>query len=256
VTVLESRIDTPWVRDFGPLEVHERDGSDLWLDFAYSWERPSDDALPRWLSAFVPTRVESSEFVLDGGAVVSNGQGLCALTARSLARGGFAPQASHELTPLLVRLGCAVTAILPELPEEPTGHADLAAQFLTPTLVAVAWVDPGADALVAARFEDAAEALTAAAGLASVPLDIVRVPIEVERAIYYSYVNVTRLENRLLVPGFAAPRDRSERAAYRILQSSLPGIELVRIPSDAMARRHGGVHCVTLGLGRPGRRRG
>jgi agmatine/peptidylarginine deiminase len=257
VTALEFRFDTPWVRDFGPLEVRDQARGVLWLDFDYSWERPGDDALPRWLSRSSRVLVEASSSVLDGGALASNGHGLCAISTVSLRRGGIAPDAGAELSRLFARLGCRVAALLPEIPDEPTGHADVVVQFLSAEAVAVAWLDPERHPSAAARLEQVVQVLTEAADLASEPLAIVRVPIEKEGAAYYSYVNASRLQSRLLVPEFSAPWNRNEQSAYRMLQSALPGVELVRIPADAMVRRNGGVHCVTLGLGHvPPRQRG
>jgi agmatine/peptidylarginine deiminase len=146
-------------------------------------------------------------------------------------------------------LGCPTLAILPELPDETTGHVDVIAQFLSPTVAVVASVDPRADIQMAIALDEATERLAEAAELRGERLSIVRLPMEVDGEAFYSYVNSTRLKNRLLVPDYDRVSPQTQRLAYAKLKSALPTVELVPIKADMMADRGGAVHCVTLGLG-------
>src|SRR6187399_73963 len=96
VDVLARDLDSPWVRDYGPLQTYELDSGPLWLDFSYAWDRPMDDRFPSALSNQLHARVEHPTFELDGGAVISNGGGLCALTRTSLIDAGFTEPDSPE----------------------------------------------------------------------------------------------------------------------------------------------------------------
>src|SRR5690606_17878534 len=254
VDVLRTALDSPWIRDYGPIETYDDVFGAVWLDYDYTWSRPADDRLPRWLARVLRTRLEASTFVLDGGAIISNGQGLCALTTTSLADSGLTLERDAELARFLAALGCAVTAVLPQVPGERTGHADMIGQFLSPEPVMVAELDARIHPETAARLDETAEQLLAAAGMANQPLEVSRVPIAVDGNRFYSYVNATRLRSRLLVPKFSFVPETVEQTAYRALRVALPAVELVAIDADKLINHGGALHCLTLGLGSSERR--
>lgn len=241
--------DSPWVRDYGPLQTYELTSGPLWLDFGYAWNRPQDDRLPSVLSSRMHVRVENPGIDLDGGAVISNGQGFCALTRTSLLDAGFAEPGSGELEMFLGSLGCHATAILPAIPGEPTGHVDVVAQFLATDLAMVAWLDPSANGELAGALDAVAQHLISTAELAEYPLEIVRIPLQTSGETFFSYVNATRLRTRLLVPRFNEVDEELEQLAYSVLARALPDVAIVPIDADVMVRLGGAVHCVTLGLG-------
>ena len=249
VDVLTGDFDSPWVRDYGPLQTYELAAGPLWLDFGYVSNRPEDDRAPDVLAAHLHSRVENAGFELDGGAVISNGQGLCALTRASLFEAGFADPAADGFEVFLGSLGCHATTILPEIPGEPTGHADVVAQFLASDLAMVAWLDPGTNTELSLALDRVAEDLETTAQQAGYPLQIVRIPIQTSGDTFFSYVNATRLRTRLLVPRFNELPQEVERAAYTSLATALPEVSIVPIDADLMVRLGGAVHCITLGLG-------
>lgn len=253
VRVVETRIDSPWVRDYGPFQTYDFAEGVIWLDYGYGWDRPKDDVVPETLSELVPeferAPLQPENIALDGGAVISNGKGLCAITEVSLTDAGISEVDTPAVQTFMRTLGCPTLAVLPEIPDETTGHADVIAQFLSPTVVAVASTDPRADVQLAEALDEAAARLAEAAELNGQTLDIVRVPIEVEGEAFYSYVNATRLKDRLLVPDFDRASQHTQRLAYALLRRALPQVRLVPIRADLMAERGGAVHCVTLGLG-------
>ena len=249
VKVLSSRLDSPWVRDYGPLQTYEVEVGPLWLDFGYAPDRPLDDKVPASLSTLLNARLEAPSLPLDGGAVISNGGGLCAISRTNLIDAGLNDPASEAIETFLAGLGCRATAILPTIPEESTGHADVVAQFLSPTLAMVAWLDPADNADISDALDRSAEHLASAAALGDFPLQIMRIPIATSGETFYSYVNATRLRSRLLVPRFNNVREEIEQSAYATLEAALPVVELVPIDADTMVQLGGAVHCVTLGLG-------
>jgi agmatine/peptidylarginine deiminase len=253
VRVIETRLDSPWVRDYGPQQTYDLADGLVCLDYGYGYDRPEDDAVPQTLAALLPDFQQALLFpenvTLDGGAVISNGKGFCAITEISLTDAGVSEEDSYALQGFMRTLGCPTLAILPELPDETTGHVDVIAQFLSPTVAVVASVDPRADIQMAIALDEATERLAEAAELRGERLSIVRLPMEVDGEAFYSYVNSTRLKNRLLVPDYDRVSPQTQRLAYAKLKSALPTVELVPIKADMMADRGGAVHCVTLGLG-------
>ena len=214
VGLSEVKLNTPWIRDYGPLQVF--DGSAVtWLDYAYYPDRRLDDGLPGGLGDLFQVPVQSEIPHVDGGGLVSNGRGLCAMTDTSLADAGMHLQSHTELERFVAEMGCNGLAVLPSLPEEQTGHADVIAQFLAPDVVAVA--DMSGDGEAAAQNAElldlAVGALRRTANALGQPLRVVRVPMHASGAVFYSYLNVVRVATCCSYPitATSTPRCKPKR---------------------------------------------
>lgn len=260
IGLLSVGLDSDWVRDFGPLQV-EVDGEGLlWLDGAYYLDRPLDDAVPVLLGEALRVPVESLDLPIEGGAIISNGQGLCASTLESFEVFGLDvsdPDARMLLEELLDQLGCQAWALVPALRHDPTSHVDMLAQFLDPHRVLVAEVEPAEAPEDAARLDEAVRGLELAAEALGQPLEVIRVPtpVDVGQKLYFTYVNGTRLGESFLVPSYEATAVADEERAYLTLERALGNVELVPIPADEFIALNGAVHCLTLGVALPERTR-
>jgi len=251
-TLLNLSLDTPWVRDYGPLQLKAHNGSVKWIDFAYSNQRTHDDSVPDKLARYMGASIKDGDYFLDGGAVISNGNGLCAITENSLEEAAVDAFNIIEFEGFRDILGCKELVVLPALTGESTGHADIIAQFLSPSIVAVAQVNQEHTYVIAAELEEAVELLKKAAENISQPLKVIRLPLIVEVDFFYSYINGTRLKNTYLIPSYHNVPSEIEQIAINVLQSVLPDIELSSIPAETIVKRGGAIHCITLGLNLPG----
>ncbi len=240
--------DSPWIRDYGPFELLDESGSRRWLDLGYDATRPLDDLLPEQLGRVSGMVVEHHALMLDGGGMISNGEGHCVMTDTSFI--AFSGAQSFELTAdALERLGCRVLTVVPALPEEDTGHIDVVAQFLSSSVVAVAQIDEDQRPSDAQILDRTAQLLVMGAEHLGQHLRVIRVPLFVADGIYYSYINGTRLRRRFLVPSYVDVPESFEELAYRRLRSGLGDrVELTPVVVDELARLGGAIHCVTLGL--------
>lgn len=249
VGLSEVKLNTPWIRDYGPLQVF--DGPAVtWLDYAYYPDRRLDDGLPGGLGGQFQVPVQSEAPHVDGGGLVSNGRGLCAMTNTSLADAGMQLQSRTDLERFVAELGCKGLAVLPTLPEEQTGHADVIAQFLAPDLVAVADMhDDGEAAERNAELLDfSVGALRRTAAALGQPLRVLRVPMHADGAVFYSYLNVLRVRDLLFVPDYSEVDATVQDEAQRRLREALPDVTLVPVRADAMVSLGGAIHCISLGL--------
>jgi agmatine deiminase len=246
--ILQVPHDTPWIRDYGPFQINHSDGSVRWIDFDYSSERPFDDLVPRELAKAMNMSIDDGHYYLEGGALISNGRGLCAMTMESLEEAPVDIIDPEAFETFRHALGCKVLAVVPALTGESTGHADIFAQFLAPHVAAVAIVDEHRFPDIADELDKVVLLLRAAAKAMDQTLRIVRLPMHIEDDVFYSYVNGTRLKKAYLVPSFEDVPVEMERDAYLALETVLPGIRLVPVPADSMVQRGGAVHCITLGL--------
>jgi agmatine/peptidylarginine deiminase len=248
VQIVRTSAETPWIRDYGPLQVFD-DGELTWLDFAYESTRLGDDIVPQTLAATTNVQVEALGPSFDGGGVVGNGGGLCVITDKSLAVAGVDAHDPSAVGWVSEHLGCPILAIIPGLEDEPTGHADMLAQFFAPDRVGVA-------SLPADRFPDESAALDASARVlenaarqAGMNLNVVRVPMHIDSdGVYFSYLNGARVGRRFFVPSYVHVDPNLQAEAYSRLKLLLAGDPMVYVPSDAMAELGGAIHCVTLGL--------
>jgi len=241
-------LDTPWIRDYGPLEVVRPRGIS-WLDLSYAPEdRPYDDAVPTLLAEVFETSNQREHLPLDGGGIISSGTGLCGITAASFGALGVDTRDPERVEAFLETVGCRTLAMLPELPSESTGHVDMVAQFLSVDKVAIAVPTKASPAPVRAALERARLALELAAEVHGQPLSFVELPIESHRDRYYSYVNGLRTPSHYFVPSYSNVSRKLEREAHQRLSDALEGVKVVAVDSDEMIESGGAIHCVTLGL--------
>lgn len=244
IEVLPFLVDSPWVRDYGPLQVVDRDGAVTWLDSSYP-ERPIDDAVPQTLSALWGTPAIPVTWSLDGGALASRGDGLCVSTWDYFVEHGLPLRASKAAEQMMEQIGCRSLMLLRALPDEPTHHVDLFVQFLSPHQVAVARTDADLWPEAAAILDDAADALADRRW----GLEVVRVPITFELdGQVNSHVNGLRLPDAFLMPIYLRKPSPAALEAERILGEAMPGVQIVRVPAAQMGELGGGLHCATLGL--------
>jgi agmatine deiminase len=247
--IISMNHDTPWIRDYGPLEVVSERNGRIWIDLSYYEDRPLDDALPLELSRMAHVQLETYSLVGEGGGVVSNGVGVCAMTTSTFDAAVEYDASAERTEGLLWVFGCQSLAVVPSLSGEETGHVDIAVQFLAQDLVAVAEMDPDYNGLVATELDMAVESVMAAAEALGQSMRVVRVPMHSLGPRFYTYVNGTRVGQSFLVPHYRTVAASLEQAAYRRLRQAMPGVKLVPIYADPMVEQGGAVHCVTLGLG-------
>lgn len=248
--VVSIDLDTPWIRDYGPLEV-ERTWGISWLDLSYAPDdRPLDDAVPTLLGEVFEALHEREYLSLDGGAIISNGKGLCGMTEASLASLGFDIDNPADVQRFLEIVGCRTLARLPELPTESTGHVDMVAQFLSPHQVAIAVPTRRSPPEVREALSRARLALEHASAAHGQELSFVELPLVGRTERFYSYVNGLRTPGHYFMPSYSSVSRSLEAEARRRLSTALSGIKVVGVDSDEMIASGGAIHCVTLGLKR------
>jgi agmatine/peptidylarginine deiminase len=251
ISVFEGSVDTPWVRDWGPIQV-VRNSRPLWLDADYDdTDRRLDDQTPVLLGQQFQTEVVELPWPLDGGAFISNGAGLCVLTFEYLEMQGIVWE-QDDLSGLLSQIGCRATALVPTLVGEATKHADMIAQFVArDRLVMTQLIDDlGGESEDALRLRAAERGILHAAAALGLELEVVHVPTPPARAQSNprSYVNGLRLADRYLMPSYPELADRWDRDARAAVQRALGDVPVVAIDTTTMIGSGGAIHCSALGL--------
>ena len=251
ISVFDGSVDTPWVRDWGPIQVR-RDGKPLWLDADYDDdERRQDDQTPVLLGRQFETPVDELPWPLDGGAFISNGAGLCVLTLEYLDEQGIVWD-EQDLGEMLNHIGCRATALVPTLIGEETKHADMIAQFVGPDRLMIADIRDEVDGESedALRLRAAEQGILRAASLLGVKLEVVRIPTPPteDGANPRSYVNGLRLADRYLMPSYPELGGRWDLDAWSAVQRALGEVPVVAVETTAMIGVGGAIHCSALGV--------
>ena len=256
VRLLSIAHDTPWVRDFGPIQVEDGPGHIVWLDARYAARNGRDvsDGVPQRLGRALGVRVEPLALQLDGGGLVTNGRGLCVVTRASASEAGLVgPDGAPARIRFFVATGCRALLAVPGLPGESTQHADTLLHFTADDAAILAEMAGEAPPGSREALERTLAGLEAAAAALGQRLRVARVPMlsrplagrDVE---YRSWVNGLRAGSRFFAPHYHDVPLSVQAAALRELRSAMPGVTVAPVPMEEASVRGGAVHCMTLGL--------
>ena len=248
ISLQPDAVDSPWVRDYGPMQTREAGGEIRWLDPDYGG-RPRDDAVPSRLAESLSMTVESLPLSLDGGAIVSDGRGHCVSTFDYLQIHHIDRFAADFAGTTLPTLGCASLLLVHALLDEDTAHVDMFLQFLDTTTVAVSSMSSELDPEQAARLDSVAAAVQAFATRRELPWTVVRVPMGMDLGgDLLPYVNGIHVHDAFLMPSYYETPTATETKAADALAAAMPGVSVIRIPAAEMADLGGALHCAVMGV--------
>jgi agmatine/peptidylarginine deiminase len=251
VRFLPAAHDTMWVRDYGPMVVIGPRGNPMIIDADYDADdRPTDEHVPAAVGQQWQRPVLHSGLVIEGGNLLSNGQGLFIATDRLVAsnakRGWTAATIRRQLSAVY---GCRQLVLLETPNGEPNGHVDMFATFTSPNTVVVGKVDPNVDFENAIILDRNAEALSWVV-TEDGPLNVVRIPMPPREAeLFPTYTNVIYGNGVLLVPVYPGLDADGAREATDTYARLLKGRRIVPIDATALAEMLGGLHCISMNLG-------
>ena len=235
-----------WLRDTGPLVLGDgrtamRFGFNGW---GGKFEMAGDQTIGAELARDAGLDVITADWILEGGAIDTDGTGLAVTTEQCLLNPNRNPGLSRgEIEARLKRdLGFERVLWLGEglVNDHTDGHVDNLARFVPAGLLAVP-VASGADDPNAAIYADAAARARAfGVEVAEVPSPgIVEWDGAIQPASYMNFVVTTRL---VVVPVFGTPHDEAGVAAIARLFADRRTIGLM---ADAVLAGGGGFHCAS-----------
>ncbi len=239
--------DSPWVRDYGPLVIHNGDGSRGIVDADYYDGLEAEDSVPgllaqlRWRSwplVELPVAIE-------GGNLLSDGTGRCITTA------GHSTDDIDRYVPadtlrreLAEKVGCERVIIVPPLAGEETEHVDMAVTITAPGEAIVGAYKRTEDAVNAGVLDEVAATLTAEG------FSIRRIPMPHHRdGKFRSYTNALALNQVVLVPVYPEAPEPQDRA-LAVFQEAYPDRDIIPIAASKVIQLGGAVHCVTMTIAR------
>ena len=280
ITVLPIDTDDAWARDVCPTFVKDSCDRVRGIDWAFNawggtynglyphWER-DDAAAAAVCKALKIPRIDAHPFVLEGGAVHSDGQGTLMVTEACLLSPGRNPDLSREEIEARLRkyLGAECVLWLPHgiRGDETDEHVDNIAAFVRPGEVVLAWTDDVNDPQYAYSREDLAclESLRDARGrrltvhklpLPAKPVTVTEADLagyvfepgedtrEAGERLAASYVNFYLSNGAVVMPAFG---DVNDAAAAEMLGGLFPTRTVIQIPARDILLGGGNIHCIT-----------
>jgi agmatine deiminase len=278
VRVVEIETDDAWMRDIGPTFVVDGAGGRRGVDWRFnawgghegglysSWDH--DDRVAAGILEVEGADRYRAPFVLEGGAIHSDGEGTVLTTEECLLNPNRNPELGRERIErlLLEYLGAEKVVWLGRgvYADETDGHVDNLACFARPGLVLLTWSEDESDPQrrisrdALARLEAMTDArgrsfevielpspgplLTTAEEAAGVEAAAGTQPRRAGDRLAASYANFYLGNSCLVMPLLDERHD--ERAAA-ILQRCFPEREVVGVPAREILLGGGNVHCIT-----------
>ncbi len=251
--------DDVWARDHGPITV-VRDGKAVHLDFTFSgwggkFQAGRDNRITRRLAALDAFRapIETVDFVLEGGAIESDGEGTLLTTERCLLAATRNPQFGKAQVEQKLKDWFGLSRVLwlkhGDLAGDDTdGHIDTLARFCDPATIAYqACGDPGDAHYAGLRaMEQELKSFRRMDGQAYrlVPLPLPKaIHDSTGRRLPAGYANFLIINGAVLAPVYG---DTQDGAALELLRGCFPGREVIGIDCRALITQYGSLHCVTM----------
>ena len=280
VVYLDIPTNDAWARDPGQTILINEKREKLAVDWSFNaWGgavdglyqdyEDDDQVASRFAEALEIPVYEAKPFVLEGGAIHSEGQGTILVTESCLLSAGRNPHLSKEgiENNILESLGAEKVIWLPYgiYQDETNEHVDNVAAFVGPAELVLAWTDDQNDPQYAMSAADL-ELLEKETDAKGRPFTIHKLPIpalhqvvteedlpgyiyeegEEERyageRLAASYVNFYIANKAVLVPQF---EDVNDQVTLDILSKCFPDRKVVGIPARDILLGGGNIHCIT-----------
>jgi agmatine deiminase len=252
VEVLELPLDDSWARDSGPIFVGDGDGGRAGVQFAFNgwggkyapWDQDAQFAT-RVLEHLGEARLDARPFVLEGGSIAVDGEGLLVTTEQCLLEPHRNPDLDREEIEAELRRHLGADRVvwlgLGLVEDRDTdGHVDNVCAFVAPGHVVLQTVADEDNPNFGHCRENVRRLRDAGLEVTELPwLPYVR---GAEQPTVVPYVNFYVCNGALIVP---TQGDETDGEALGLLESLYPGREAVAVPGRTLALGGGGVHCIT-----------
>lgn len=252
---IEAPTNDTWARDCSAISVYD-DGSPCLLDFDFTgwggkFAAGLDNELTQRLSKLYDAPMKKMDFILEGGAIESNGKGTLLITSECV----FNTNRNHlseDESKTVLKESFEVSNILSLehgylSGDDTDSHIDTLARFVNEkTIVYLKCEDKGDEHYEQLRAMEAE--LKEFTDQDGKPFTLI--PLPFTKAIYddgdrlpATYANFLIINKAVLVPVY---NDENDEAALNILSQVFPGREIIPIDCRTLIRQHGSLHCVTM----------
>jgi agmatine deiminase len=250
VQVVELPIDDSWLRDSGPIYTVDDAGGRLAVHFGFNswgekfapWDK--DAEIGGLIAAELGDEVQKAPMVLEGGSVISDGNGTILTTEQCLLSPSRNPSLSRDAIEELLGEWLGAERIvwlgLGLVEDRDTdGHVDLIAAFAPDRRALVQTVPSGGP-----NHERCAENLERLhdAGIETIEIPHLTYTQVAGEQVVVGYLNLYICNDAVIVPTAGHEYDEE---ALAIIADAFPGRSIVPVPGATIAYGGGGPHCIT-----------
>jgi agmatine deiminase len=250
VEIVELPIDDSWLRDSGPIYTVDDSGGRVAVHFDFNswgekfapWDK--DAEIGGLIARELGDEVRKAPMVLEGGSVISDGNGTIITTEQcllspsrnpSLSRGAIEELLAEWLgAERVVWLGLGLVE-----DRDTDGHVDLIAAFTPDRRVLVQTVPAGNHNHE--RCAENAQRL-GEAGIETIEIPHLSYREVAGESVAVGYLNLYVCNGAVVVP---AAGDEYDEEAMAIIGEAFPGRSIVQVPGATIAYGGGGPHCIT-----------
>lgn len=271
VVLWQVKTDDCWARDMAPTFVKDN-GELIGMDWAFNaWggdynglykDYANDDAFAAFACKKLNTCCKNAHpFVLEGGSIHSNGNGIVMTTEECLLSKGRNPDLTKERIEQKLKeyLGAEKVIWLKRgiVGDETDGHVDNICAFVNRDTVVLAWSEKGEQGKICRENYD----ILTQNGINVIKLPLPEKPVtitqfdldgfvfeegedtrEVGEQLAASYVNFYICNACILVPQFG---DKNDEVAVDILRQAFPNKKIIPIMAHDLIVGGGNIHCLT-----------
>ena len=229
-TLIQTRYDTPWIRDRSPMAV-EKNGEICWITPIVSkMKRPSDDTLFFRITA--KKTLESPIHGLAHGNLIVTGGGV-AFSTSEIYDHTRRPQRYQK------QLGIHRWIVFDRFTHESTGHADLYIRVLSPSLIAVAWN------LSFREDRNKMQKLIYKIKRLHKQITVLKIPIRSKKEQYASLLNWIQLDTHIILPSYTLTRKTDKKKTKALLSKHGFTSRFIHSPT---LKEGGSLHCLSASI--------
>ncbi len=249
---VEYLTDDTWARDCSAIGVVEDEEIKL-LDFKFdAWgekfEATKDNIMSRTISSSYSLSVETIDFVLEGGAIESNGAGLMLTTSTCMNNRNLDMTPLARENKLKEYLGAKEILTLRHgylAGDDTDSHIDTLARFIDEkTIIFLTCRDKNDE-----HYEEL-KLMQKELHVMAKKHNLKLIKLPMTDAIYYederlpaTYANFLFVNGAILVPTYGVKQDEE---ALEIFKTTFKNIDIVPINCSTLIKQHGSLHCVTM----------
>ncbi|MDR1007244.1 MAG: agmatine deiminase family protein [Campylobacteraceae bacterium] len=254
ITLIELPTNDTWIRDFGAIDIEDKDEI-ISYDFTFNaWGGKFESVLDNMVNqklynnGYMKSRLVNVPFVLEGGSIDSNGEGILLTTSKCLLEENRNPNLNkYEIDIKLKELFGLKRIIWLEhgflRGDDTDSHVDTLARFITKDTIAYTVCEDKED-------EHFDELKKMQMQLKSTGFNLL--PLPLPNAVFYegkrlpaTYANFVFVNGAVLVPAYSGNTENNSKV-QKLLKSVLPNHEIVGVDASVFIRQYGSLHCASI----------
>lgn len=251
---IEYETNDTWARDCSVLSVEDNDEVKL-LDFVFTgwggkFEAKKDNAMSKTISKHYSSPIQSYNFILEGGGVESNGDGIILTTSECvLNKNRNHTLSSEQITQELASyLGASEILYLNHgylSGDDTDSHIDTLARFCDEkTIMYIKCDDQNDEHYKELKLmENELEEFESSHGFRLVALPMTDAIFYDDERLPSTYANFLFVNGAVIVPTYGVSQDEE---ALEIFKDTFKDRDVVGIDCSVLIRQHGSLHCVTM----------